>query len=134
MATKMTLQERLVGNLKMDLDYTDSRIAKFMEIFAADPAYAFEWSHDYFDVAATKKVVSTVQHGLDRRLEKDATLTDEQVVEFCVEWAKELTERAMDEARCPSRSSSMQSNLMAQSLMAKRLDIAQKLERIAKSV
>jgi hypothetical protein len=79
-----------------------SALEQFKTRFAEDPFYAFEWADGAMEAAAKAYVAKTIQAWMER------TNNDIDAVQ------NEILKAMHQGARCPSRSTSQPSNLMAQ--------------------
>jgi hypothetical protein len=89
-----------------ELDYCKARLAKFKENIDKDPAHAFEWSNEYFQVAANYKVASIIVGCMEGTGFELRSLQDH------------LLGFVLHGARYPSQSTSPTSNLYEQCKLA----------------
>lgn len=89
-----------------EVEYCKSRLAKFKENIDTDPAHAFEWSNEYFQVAANHKVASIIAGAI---VSDGADLRSLQ---------EHLLGYVLHGARYPAQSTSPTSNLYEQCKLA----------------
>jgi hypothetical protein len=89
-----------------EVEYCKARMAKFKENLDKDPAHAFEWSGEYFQVAANYKVASIIVASMEGE-GIDLRSLQEYLLGF-----------VLHGARYPSQSTSPTTNLFEQCKLA----------------
>jgi hypothetical protein len=89
-----------------EINAGETLLARFQSQFAADPAYAFEWSQNAFKGAARVQVGKTLLAWLDHE-----GATTESIM-------KEVQSTVVRGARWPEHSTSQQSNLIKTEIVA----------------
>lgn len=124
---------RIREHLTRELDATRRSSISIMEAFtkraATDPAGAFEWSSNAFDAAASLKVADQIDElvrNLEDRGDEYTRYSSLQIMRIVT---KELDRSVKRYTRSPARSTSMQSNLIEQSIAAAQAKLLDTLER-----
>ena len=113
----MSKFSNLAANLKGQISCAEVTLAKWQARLAEDPSYAFQWSSDAFKAAATLDVLRPVVVAV----ENGAKLED---------IVKHVNSQALRAARYPERSTSAQSNVLAQDKGAVWAKLAEYLEYV----
>ena len=103
--TKLTLS-RIERHAEELILQGQGSLEKFSKSFAENPAYAFEWSHDAFRAAARVQVGMNI-----RAWVKYEEASAEKIMD-------QVRRQVLHGAQYPERSTSMQSNIIKQEIVA----------------
>lgn len=109
---------KLLVRFQSMADGDQSKLDKFMDDFAKDPAHALSWSNGIFEVAARLKVTKQIIAALEAG---DATLENIRST---------MMDRVMHKSKYPSQSTSPTSNLMEQYELAACANILSDLQYV----
>jgi hypothetical protein len=112
-----------------NLAQAKSVIERFQAKLSENAAYAFEWSRDAFEAAAQQKVAWEVLYYAERASENGDEYTAPSSLRVVQAIRNELEREVLHAARCPSRSTSPQSNEMTLTLASRRAEMLDLINR-----
>lgn len=112
------MSDKLLKRFQSQVESCQSRLDKFAQDFAKDPAYALSWGNETFSAAAKMRVLKQIVAALE-----DGTATLDNI-------RSTMMDRVLHRSKYPPQSTSPTSNLIEQYELAACAEILSDLEYI----